>query len=71
MHTYLGKTLNFMTKGVVTISMIEYINEITQAWDDACAESDDGYKTVAYCNKIHTLASDDLFKVNDDSVKLS
>jgi hypothetical protein len=64
-------TLDFRTKGVVKVSMIEYIDEITQAMDAACKEFDDGYKTVTYRNKIHTAAPDDLFKVNVDEVKLS
>ena len=70
-HKFLGMTFDFTIKGVVKISMIEYIDEIIQAWDDACKEFDDGYKTVLYCNKIHTAAPDDLFKINVDETKLS
>ena len=55
-HKYLGVTIDFTTKGAVKISMIEFNDEIIQAWDDAFKEFNDRYKTVSYRNKIHTAA---------------
>jgi hypothetical protein len=70
-HTYLGMQLNFTTIGVVKVSMIEYIDKVVKAWDDACKEFDEGYTVVKYCTCIPMAALDDLVKVNEDSVKLS
>ena len=39
-------------------------------WDKACSELDDGYKVVSGCKRIATAAPDDLFKVDEDAVKL-
>ncbi len=50
--------------------MLEYVDEIIGSWDKACSELNDGYKTVTGCKRIATAAPDDLFKVDEDAVKL-
>ena len=65
-HKYLGMKLDFTTAGVVIVTMIEYVNDIIKAWDDAS----EGYKTMIKRQRIATAAPDDLFVVNDDLAKL-
>jgi hypothetical protein len=50
--------------------MLEYVDEIIGSWDKACTELNDGYKAVSGCKRIATAAPDDLFKVDEDAVKL-
>jgi hypothetical protein len=50
--------------------MLEYVDEIIGSWDKACSELDDGYKAVSGRKRIATAAPDDLFKVDEDAVKL-
>ena len=61
-HTYLGMTLDYSTKGQVKISMFDYIDEIITAFEKADPNSG-GTKSSA--------APENLFKVNVDSPKLS
>jgi hypothetical protein len=70
-HTYLGMTLDFTTTGVVSVSMINYIQDIIKEWDDTTSKLDDGFERVIKRQKIATAAPDDLFKINEDQVKLS
>jgi hypothetical protein len=69
-HKYLGMTLDFTTSKTVKVTMLEYVDEIIESWDKACSELDDGYKAVSGRKRIATAAPDDLFKVDEDAVKL-
>jgi hypothetical protein len=69
-HKYLGMTLDFATSKIVKVTMLEYVDEIVGSWDKACSELDDGYKVVSGCKRIATAAPDNLFKVDEDAVKL-
>jgi hypothetical protein len=69
-HTYLGMTLDFTTPKIVKITMLEYIDEIVESWDKACSDFKDGYKVVSGRKRIATAAPDDLFRVDEDAIKL-
>jgi hypothetical protein len=69
-HKYLGMKLDFTTAGVVIVTMIDYVVDVIKAWEDATTKLDDGFEHVAKRQRIATAAPDDLFKVNDDQVKL-
>ncbi len=69
-HKYLGMTLDFATLKIVKVTMLEYVDEIIGSWDKACSELNDGYKTVSCRKRIATAAPDDLFKVDEDAMKL-
>ncbi len=69
-HKYLGMTLDLATLKTVKVTMLEYVDEIIGSWDKACSELNDGYKAVSGCKRIATAAPDDLFKVDEDAVKL-
>ena len=69
-HTYLGMKLDFTTAGVVSVSMIDYIQDVIKEWEDATSKLDDGFERVIKRQKIATAAPDDLFKVDEDQVKL-
>ena len=69
-HKYLGMKLDFTTAGVVIVTMIDYVDDVIKAWEDATTKLDDGFEHVAKRQRIATAAPDDLFKVNDDQVKL-
>ncbi len=70
-HKYLGMTLDFATAKVVKVPMINYIDEIIEVWTKACKEFDNGFKFVANCKRIAMAAPEDLFKVDEDALKLS
>ncbi len=70
MHKYLGMTLDFATSKIVKVTMLEYVDEIIGSWDNACSELDDRYKAVSGCKRFATAAPDDLFKVDEDAMKL-
>ncbi len=63
-------TLDFATSKTVKVTMLEYVDEIIGSWDKACSELNDGYTAVSGCKRIATEAPDDLFKVDEDAVKL-
>jgi hypothetical protein len=69
-HKYLGMMLDFATSKTVKVTMLEYVDEIVGSWDKACSELDDGYKAVSGHKRIATAVRDDLFKVDEDAVKL-
>jgi hypothetical protein len=69
-HKYLGMKLDFTTAGVVIVTMIEYVDDVIKSWDEAVTKLDDGFKNVTGRTRIATAAPVDLFKVNDDAVKL-
>lgn len=73
-HKYLGMTLDFTKKHQVKIPMVEHVEDITLAWDKAASLHDDGFITVKLkCGKKlkTTAAPEDLFKVDEDSEKLT
>jgi len=63
--------LDFTTFGVVSVSMINYIQDVIKEWEDSTSKLDDGFEQVTKRQKIATAAPDDLFKVDEDQVKLS
>ena len=69
-HKYLGMTLDFANKGVVMVMMIDYIDDVINTWNEACAKCDEGFELVSKRQKIITAAPDDLFKVDQDAMKL-
>ncbi len=69
-HKYLGMTLDFATSKIVKVTMLKYVDEIIGSWDKACCELNDEYKAVSGCKRIATAAQDNLFKVDEDVVKL-
>ncbi len=69
-HKYLGMMLDFTVKYVVKATMIEYVNEIIASWDKACLDFDDGFEILNNCKKIATPAPEDVFKVDENAVKL-
>ena len=62
--------LDFTTTGVVIVTIINYVDDVIKAWEDATTKLDEGFERVAKRQRIATAAPDDLFKVNDDQVKL-
>jgi hypothetical protein len=73
-HKYLGMTLDFTTKHQVKITMIDYVKDIVNAWDKAVSKTDaDGFTLVKSksSKKGRSAAPEDLFKVDEDSEKLS
>jgi hypothetical protein len=62
--------LDFATSKTVKVTMLKYVDEIIGSWDKACNELDDGYKAVSGRKRIATAAPDDLFKVDEDAMKL-
>jgi hypothetical protein len=72
-HKYLGMTLDFSVDKQVRISMVDYVKEVVAAWDNAPKPKDDGFKIVESkrTKKARTSAApEDLFKVNEDAIKL-
>ena len=70
-HTYVGMTLDFTESKIVKVTMFAYIDEIgVQAWDKACSELEDGFVVVSGLKMIASAAPDNLFKVDEDAMKL-
>jgi hypothetical protein len=69
-HKYLSMTLDFMSKSVVKVSMCKYVGKIVEARDAACLEFDGVYTVVTHWKRIHMAAPDDLFKADDNAIKL-
>jgi hypothetical protein len=63
-------TLDFATSKIVKVTMLKYVDEIIGSWDKACSELNDRYKAVSGCKRIATAAPDNLFKFDEDAVKL-
>jgi hypothetical protein len=63
-------TLDFATSKIVKVTMLEYVDEIIGSWDKACNELNDWYKAVSGRKRIATAAPDNLFKVDEDAMKL-
>jgi len=51
--------------------MFDYVDDVIKAWDAANAKLDDGFERVAKHQRIASADPDNLFKVNDDAVKLN
>jgi len=64
-------TLDFATAKIVKVTMIDYVDEIIEVWNRACKELDNGFEFVANRKKIATAAPEDLFKEDEDALKLS
>jgi hypothetical protein len=43
-HMYLGMKLDFTTAGVVSVSMINYIQDVIKEWEDSTSKLDDGFE---------------------------
>jgi hypothetical protein len=69
-HKYLGMKLDFTNVGVVTVTMIDYNNDVIKAWDEAVTKFNNRFERKVKRQRIATAAPEDLFKVNDDAVKL-
>ena len=69
-HKYLGMKLDFTNVGVVIVTMIDYINDVIKAWDDAVTKFNDGFEPVEKRQRIATASPEDLFKINEGVVKL-
>ena len=50
--------------------MLEYFNEIVKSWYKVCSELDDRCKVVSGSKRIATAAPNNLFKVDENAVKL-
>ncbi len=48
-----------------------YIDEIIEVWTKACKEFDNSFEFVVNHKRIATTAPEDLFKVDEDALKLS
>ena len=69
-HKYIGMTLDFTVQYVVKVTMFECIEQIITVWDQACIDFNDGFKILSHRQRIVTPAPDNLFKVDESSVKL-
>ena len=63
-------TLDFTVQYVVKVTMFECIEQIITVWDQACIDFNDGFKILSHRQRIVTPAPDNLFKVDESSVKL-
>ena len=52
------------------VTMVDYVDHMIEAWGEATAKLGDGFELVAKRQRIASAAPEDLFKVNDDAVKL-
>jgi hypothetical protein len=67
MHKYLGMTIDYSTKGVTPISMVDFVKDIVVAWDKV---SDRIEKKYRKSSGQPTAAPLNLFTVDEDSAKL-
>jgi hypothetical protein len=71
-HRYLGMTINYSTKGVAQILMVDYVKDIVMAWDKAS----DGIELNGFKIKYRKLSGKptaaplNLFMVDEDLAKL-
>jgi hypothetical protein len=71
-HKYLGMTIDYSTKGVTRILMVNYVKDIMVAWDKTSDGIElDGFK-IKYrkLSRQPTAAPSNLFTVDEDSEKL-
>ena len=71
-HKYLGMTIDFNTKGIVEVSMVDYVKDIIIAWDKASDEVKlDGFKiNYRRSSGQPTPAPSNLFTIDEDATKL-
>jgi hypothetical protein len=71
-NKYLGMTLDYSTRHLIKILMIDYVKDIIAAWDKSCAETDsDSFKfNFRKSRGTPTAAPSNLFVMNEDSIKL-
>jgi hypothetical protein len=62
--------LEFTNVGVVIVTMIDYVDKVIKAWDEAVTKFNDRFEREVKHQRLATAAPEDLFKVNDDAVKL-
>jgi hypothetical protein len=71
-HRYLGMTVNYSTRGVAQIMMVDYVKDIVMTWDKAS----DGIELDGFKIKYRKLSGEptpvpsNLFTVDEDSEKL-
>ncbi len=72
-HNYLGMSLDFSHANQCSITMIDYVDEIVIAHDEALRELSDGFSAAEKKkNAARTsVAPDDLFIIDKDAEKLS
>ncbi len=72
MHRYLGMTIDYSTRGVTQILMVDFVKDIVMTWDKASGGNElDGFK-IKY-RKLSgepTSAPSNLFMVDEDLAKL-
>ncbi len=72
MHKYLGMTIDYSTRGVAQILMVDYVKEIVMTWDKAF----DGIELDGFKIKYRKLSGEpspapsNLFTVDEDLAKL-
>ena len=66
-------TIDYSSRGLTRISMIDYVKDIITAWDKLSAEMDsDGFKfNLRKSSGTPMAAPSNLFVVNEDSIKLA
>jgi len=70
-HKYLGMTIDYSSKGLAKITMVDYVKDIISAWDNAAEEYAGGFKImVRKCSGKPTAAPSNLFVVDEECVKL-
>lgn len=70
LHRYLGMTMDFTTPKIVKITMLDYVDDVVEAWDKANSEINSNNTMSKSCKRIMTAAPDDLFKVDEVAIKL-
>ena len=71
-HKYLGMDIDFSVKGIVKISMCDYVKEIIDAWDKVKSADNGFQQVVSHKKKCKSCAApEDLFKIDKDSEKLA
>jgi hypothetical protein len=71
-HKYLGMTIDYSTKGVTRISMVDYVKDIVMAWDKASEGIGLGSFEIKYrkMSGQQTAAPSNLFTVDEAAMKL-
>ena len=70
-HKYIGMTLDFGSKGIVKVTMVDYVDEIIEAFDAACRNLNHGDAAVVRRKKYRSAAPKDLFKIDEAATKLN
>jgi hypothetical protein len=67
---YLGMKLDFTNVGVVTVTMIDYINDVIKAWDEAVTKFNNGFEREVKRQRIATATPEDAVKLDKDKSKV-